>query len=240
MDSTTPYSFFGFTFFITMLGGYIPTYQSWNSENFRFLIAFCIGSLLGAVLFHIIPRVNPVLGTNMIYPLMFGFLITFFVEKSFSGNILKPDQIPYQTIGLSAFGGLSFHSLVEGFAMGTALKMNIGIMVIAAIVIHKFPVAMVLSNLFMKAGIYQKKTIRLVIFLFALITPLGAGIPYIMLGTMDPYWLEMAIAASGGTFLYLAFFDFLPVITRRNPFNLTDVFSVCLGTTAMFFIQDLL
>lgn len=237
MDSTAPYSFLGFTFFITMLGGYIPTIRLWNLGKFQSLISFCIGSFLGAVLFHIIPRVTPVLGIKMVYPLVCGFLITFFLEQSFGRNVLEPDQAFYQTIGLSTLGGLSFHSLIEGFAMGTALKMEIGIVVIAAIVLHKFPAALIISSLFIRAGVFKKKTLLFVIFLFALITPLGAGVSYAMFEIVNPYWLEMAIAASGGTFLYLAFFDFLPAITRQNPFTLPDAFSICLGAATMYFIQ---
>ncbi|QPJ62991.1 MAG: ZIP family metal transporter [Candidatus Nitronauta litoralis] len=172
----------------------------------------------------------------MIYPLALGFLITFFFEKTFAWNTLESGKISYQTIGLSTLGGLSFHSLVEGLAMGTAMKMEIGIVVIAALIIHKFPVALILSSLFIKAGIFKKRTILFIIFLFALITPLGAGVSYVMFGIVDPYLLELAIAASGGTFLYLALFDFLPAINKQNQFGRIHTVSVCMGFSAMYFI----
>lgn len=236
MDITAPYSFLGFTFFITMLGGYIPTFRLLSPGKFLVLICFCLGSLLGAVLFHIIPRVNPVLGMGMISPMALGFLITYFFEKTFAWNTLESDKVSYQTIGLSTLCGLSFHSLVEGLAMGTALKMEIGIFVIAALIIHKFPVALILSSLFVKAGIFKKRTILFIIFLFALITPLGTGISYVLFGIVDPHLLELAIAASGGTFLYLALFDFLPAIRKQNHFDWISTASICVGFSAMYFI----
>jgi len=58
---------------------------------------------------------------------------------------------------------------------------------------------------------------------------IGALLSFQIFEVVDYYWLNIAIAASGGTFIYLAFFDFLPAITRRNNFNRTHTYSACLG-----------
>ncbi len=237
MESTSPFPFLSFTFFITMLGGYIPTVRMWNPAHFQFLISFCLGNLIGAVLFHMIPKIMPVWGVEMVLAMFVGFLITFCVEKVFGRNILKRDQFSYQSIGFSALAGLSLHSLVEGFAMGMALKMHFGTLVIISIVIHKFPVALTLSSLFQKAGKFNNRIILLIVFLFALTTPVGALLSYGIFERVDYTWLSVAIAASAGTFIYLAFFDFLPAITRRGHFRMAHAFSACLGGIAMYCLQ---
>nr|NIS88297.1 transporter, Zip family protein [Nitrospinaceae bacterium] len=64
MDKAVFYPFLFFIFVITMVGGWIPTIRLWSQTAFRLIISFCAGILLGAVFFHILPEIAPVLGTQ--------------------------------------------------------------------------------------------------------------------------------------------------------------------------------
>ena len=45
------------------------------------LISFCAGVLLGAVFFHMVPEISPILGKKMGFPIMLGFLGIYVMEK---------------------------------------------------------------------------------------------------------------------------------------------------------------
>ena len=140
-------------------------------------------------------------------------------------------------MGLAALLGLSFHAFVEGFAMGAATLMNFGFAIIAAIIFHKFPAAMLLGALFIKAGKYDRKTIVSIIFIFALTTPLGVLLSFSIFGLIDKYWLAVAIAVSAGTFIYLAFFDLMLIGNKQKNGKTPNIIFFGSGVLAMLLFQ---
>ena len=121
--------------------------------------------------------------------------------------------------------------------MGAATLMNLGFAVIAAIVFHKFPAAMLLSTLFVKAGKYGKKTILSIIFVFALTTPLGVLLSYGVFDLTNEYWLGIAIAVSAGTFIYLAIFDLMLIGNKLKGGKTQNIIFFGFGILAMLLFQ---
>jgi zinc and cadmium transporter len=238
LETSIPYPLLGFTFFVTMLGGCLSTFKSWAPNKFELIINFCAGNFIGAVLFHMIPDAKPILGFQMVYPMVVGFFSIYGIEKTLGSKNFSTQELVYQKMGLSALMGISFHSFVEGFAMGAATLMNVGFVVIAAIIFHKFPIAMALSSLFIKAGKYDKKTIISIIFVFALTTPLGVLLAFGIFGVIDKYWLGVAIAVSAGTFIYLAFFDLMLIGNKQKGNKTENMISLGLGILAMFLFKN--
>ncbi len=232
-----PYPILGFTIFVTLLGGCLPTFKSWALHKFELIINFSAGIFIGAVLFHMIPDAKPILGFEMIYPILIGFFSIYGIEKALGSKINATQELVFQQIGMSALIGVSFHALVEGFAMGAATLMNFGFAVIAAIIFHKFPTAMLLAALFVKAGKYDRKTIVSIIFIFALTTPLGVLLSFSVFELVDKYWLGIAIALSAGTFIYLAFFDLMALNNQQKGNKTLNIISLGLGMLAMLFFQ---
>ena len=221
-----------------MLGGCFSTFKSWAPNKFEYFINFSAGIFIGAVLFHMIPDAKPFLGFQMVYPILIGFLSIYGIEKVLGNKDYSTQELVFQKMGLSALIGVSFHSFVEGFAMGAATLMNFGFVVIAAIIFHKFPVAMLLSSLFIKGGKYDRKTIILIIFIFALTTPLGVLLSYSVFGIIDKYWLGVAIAVSAGTFIYLAFFDLMLIGNKQKGSKTLNIIFFGFGALAMLLFQD--
>ena len=238
METSLPYPLLGFTFFVTMLGGCFSTFKSWAPNKFEYFINFSAGIFIGAVLFHMIPDANPILGFQMVYPMLIGFLSIYGIEKALGTKDGTTQELVFQKMGLSALIGISFHSFVEGFAMGAATLMNFGFVIIAAIIFHKFPAAMLLGALFIKAGKYDRKTIISIIFLFALTTPLGVLLSYGVFELIDKYWLGVSIAVSAGTFIYLAFFDLMLIGNEQKGNKALNIVFFGFGVLAMLFFQD--
>lgn len=237
MEVAVPYPLLGFTIFVTMLGGCLSTFKSWAPSKFEYILNFSGGIFIGAVLFHMIPDAKPILGFQMIVPIVIGFFSIYAIEKILGRKDVTTQELVLQKIGLTALLGISFHAFVEGFAMGAATLMNFGFAVIAAIVFHKFPAAMLLGALFIKAGKYDKKTIISIIFIFALTTPLGVLLSFGVFGLIDEYVLGVAIAVSAGTFIYLAFFDLMLIGNKKKGGKATNMIFFGFGALAMLLFQ---
>lgn len=237
MEVAVPYPLLGFTIFVTMLGGCLSTFKSWAPNKLEYVLNFSAGIFIGAVLFHMIPDAHPVLGVQMICPVLVGFLSIYGIEKVLGRKDYTTQKLVLQKMGLTALLGLSFHSFVEGFAMGAATLMDFGFAVIAAIVFHKFPAAMLLGALFIEAGRFDRKTIVSIIFIFALTTPLGVLLSFGVFGLIDKYWLGIAIAVSAGTFIYLAFFDLMLIGSKLKGDKTSNIIFFGLGALAMLLFQ---
>ena len=237
MEISLPYPLLGFTVFVNMLGGCFSTFKSWAPNKFEYFINFSAGIFIGAVLFHMIPDANPILGSQMVYPILIGFFSIYGIEKALGSRDCSTQELFFQKMGMSALIGISFHGFVEGFAMGAATLMDFGFAIIAAIIFHKFPAAMLLGTLFIKAGKYNKKTIISIVFMFALTTPLGVLLSFSVFGSIEKYWLGVAIAVSAGTFIYLAFFDLMLIGNKQKGNKTLNMILIGSGALAMFLFQ---
>jgi hypothetical protein len=146
MEKAIFYPFLMFIFAITMLGGWIPTFKLWSQDTFRLVISFCAGILLGAVFFHVLPEISTVLGSQLGYSVMFGFLLIFILEKFIMVHPCEEGECNYHKIGLAAYVGIGFHSILDGIAIGAGTMMNLSYVIIIAVTIHKFTAALALSG----------------------------------------------------------------------------------------------
>ena len=141
MEKAIFYPFLMFVFSITMIGGWIPTIKLWSQETFRLVISFCAGILLGAVFFHVLPEISTVLGRQLGYSVMFGFLLIFILEKFIMVHPCEEGECDYHKIGIAAYVGIGFHSILDGIAIGAGTMMNLSFIIILAVTLHKFPAA---------------------------------------------------------------------------------------------------
>ena len=233
MEKAIFYPFLMFVFSITMIGGWIPTIKLWTQETFRLVISFCAGILLGAVFFHVLPEISTVLGRHLGYSVMFGFLLIFVLEKFIMVHPCEEGECDYHKIGIAAYIGIGFHSILDGIAIGAGTMMNLSFIIILAVTLHKFPAALALSSLLVKGKEYTKKKILLSMFIFALATPVGAlGAVFIFQG-VDDYVVATALGISAGTFLFISIGDLLPTVYEEHEKGYKNLVSLCLGTLVM-------
>lgn len=108
MDNSGFYLFLLFIFAVTMIGGWIPTIKDWSQKTFRMLISFCAGILLGAVFFHMVPEITEVLGRQIGFPVILGFLAIYVMEKFIMVHPCEEGHCDYHKIGLAAYAGIGF------------------------------------------------------------------------------------------------------------------------------------
>jgi len=233
MEKAIFYPFLMFVFSITMVGGWIPTIKLWSQETFRLVISFCAGILLGAVFFHVLPEISTVLGRHLGYSVMFGFLLIFILEKFIMVHPCEEGECDYHKIGIAAYIGIGFHSILDGIAIGAGTMMNLSFIIILAVTIHKFPAALALSSLLVKGKEYTKKKILLSMFIFALATPVGALVAVFIFQGVDDYVVATALGISAGTFLFISIGDLLPTVYEEHEKGYKNLVSLCLGTLVM-------
>jgi zinc transporter 9 len=116
--------------------------------------------------------------------------------------------------------GLVIHSLADGLALGASSSGSSGggsggggirdnplmLIVFFALLIHKAPTSLALSSALLP--LLPRPQIRLHIAVFAAATPIGALLAYLLLSLFASQdgdkWGGIALAFSGGTFLYVA------------------------------------
>ena len=233
MEKAIFYPFLMFVFSITMIGGWIPTIRLWTQETFRLVISFCAGILLGAVFFHVLPEISTVLGRQLGYSVMFGFLLIFVLEKFIMVHPCEEGECDYHKIGVAAYVGIGFHSILDGIAIGAGTMMNLSSIIILAVTIHKFPAALALSSLLVKGKEYTKKKILISMFIFALATPVGALVSVFVFQGVDDYVVATALGISAGTFLFISIGDLLPTVYEEHEKGYKNLVSLCLGTLVM-------
>ncbi|GJL77935.1 MAG: zinc transporter [Nitrospinaceae bacterium] len=240
MEKAIFYPFLAFIFLITMVGGWIPTFKTWSKSTFRMIISFCAGVLLGAVFFHMLPEIGPVLGGEVGYSIMIGFLLIFILEKFIMVHPCEEGECDYHKIGLAAYVGIGFHSILDGMAIGAGSLLNLSTVIILAVTVHKFPAALALSSLLVRGGEYSKQKILRSMFIFALTTPLGAVLTILLFQGVDEYLVAVALGVSAGTFLFISTADLLPaVIAEHESKEYKNLVSLCLGILVMILSKGL-
>ena len=131
-------------------------------------LAFSGAFLLALTIFELLPEVyeipNKSIGVYIIGGILLQIILEFFSQGAEHGHVHIHEH--NNTFPWLLFISLSIHALLEGIPITENNNLLIGI------IVHKIPIALILSIFFIKAK-YKQSTILSFLFLFALMTPLG-------------------------------------------------------------------
>ncbi len=137
-------------------------------KSLSIYLAFSGAFLLALTIFELLPEVyetqSKSIGVYIIGGILLQIILEFFSQGAEHGHV-HIHEYNY-TFPWLLFISLSIHALLEGIPITQNNNLLIGIMV------HKIPIALILSIFFIKAK-YKQSTILSFLFLFALMTPLG-------------------------------------------------------------------
>ncbi|MFY1830156.1 ZIP family metal transporter [Myxococcus fulvus] len=233
-----------------LLGALVVLWNQKQTQLVRFL-AFAAGVMLGAAFFHMLPEAYEGGGWWAFALVPGGFVFLLVLERylvAHAGEDLPGDHMsghgrhtePGQVLGLTAFLGLSTHTLFDGIALGSAVEEGVGLMALIAIVAHKVPSALSLASILKTEG-RSKGSILLLSTLYGLMVPAGALIYFgfdavLRFESMAP----KALAFSAGTFLYIAVSDLLPHVHRHGKDQPgRNVLALFVGLALMFALARL-
>jgi len=218
----------------SIVGGLLPLAGNWSRHSLLIPVSFSGGILLGAAFFDMIPESAPLLGKWLGWPLVAGFLTIFVLERfvlvhPYPEHAAEHGHAHHIHLGITAYAGLSFHSLLDGLAISSTYnRPDLGGVVMLAVLFHKIPDAFALASLLLLDG-WSPRAITGWMALFALSTPAGALLTYFALADANHFVIGAAIALSAGTFLAVATSDILPQIRRMNPRRMSPLIALFVG-----------
>ena len=154
---------------------------------FAILTGFTASTVVGLVGFYLIPHLYRDLGGVSLLVMAAGFLPIFLIERISHRNPRFPLQNHRWVADLTVIG-LSIHALADGFSLAIASKNEmIGTGLAVVVLVHRLPVAFVLTLAFLSDN--------------TLITTIGRRLPF---GSRLHFSLKLAFIATVGRLLPLS------------------------------------
>ncbi|HMB99428.1 MAG TPA: hypothetical protein VKN14_00165 [Flavobacteriaceae bacterium] len=201
-----------------------PSQQS----NLKLLLAFSGAFLLSVTVFDFLPEVYQHQGKHVGLFIMIGILLQIvleFLSKGAEHGHLHLDKNS-QMFPWLLFFSLSIHALLEGLPIETHHNLIYGV------VVHKLPIAIILSTFFLASQLSKLK-IAFFLILFALMTPLGVVLAN-QLEFVKQYYTEISGLVIG-IFLHISTI-ILFESNAGHKFNLTKLLTIVMAVIIAYII----
>jgi len=221
----------------------------------KYLLALGAGFMLAVTFFEIIPKTITIwqrtggsssesLSIPMVLVLS-GYLATQFFEHAVAphfhlGEDVHTDELLPAKSAYSAIGGLLVHTFFDGVSIAAAsqIDVNAGLLVLIAVLIHKFPEGFTIGSVVLASGRGQRE----VLISTALIglTTLFGIVLYYLIGSHLGFTVGYALPIASGVTLYVAASDLIPEVNHhggRRP--LISIF-IFIGVALFFLLHRVL
>lgn len=200
-----------------------------NQKSLKLLLAFSGAFLLALTFFELLPEVfsdadEKKVSILILLGILLQIALEFFSKGAEHGHVHINTSKSFFPIGL--FLSLCFHALVEGFPLDGENTMLYGILV------HKIPIALILSIFLFNTGIKKWNAI-LFLFFFAIMTPLGSFFAQ-NLQLFEQYRNELNAIAAGMFFHVSTTIIF--EAAQNHSFNIRKLIAIVLGMVIAYFI----
>ncbi len=194
----------------------------WRPKDFRsikLLLAFSGAFLLGTTITSLIPSVFTNGNEDISYWILGGIIIQIMLEQLSKGAEHGHIHTSEKRIPMTLVTGLYLHALIEGFPIHRHNDL------IWAIVIHKLPIAMLLTLAIWQTKFnFFKKVIVLIG--FAIMTPMGSYLNFYT-PILQPYSLHIT-ALVVGLLLHIST-TILFESSENHNFNISKLFVILIG-----------
>lgn len=128
-----------------------------------------------------------------------------------------------KTAGIGAFLGMGIHSFFDGVSIvaGFEVSGDLGLLIFAAVLLHKIPDGLTISSIVL-AAFDDKKKAFIASVVLALSTILGGALVWVLSHTgiapegISESFARIGLSFSAGVFLYVAATDLLPVVNQSE------------------------
>jgi zinc and cadmium transporter len=167
---------------------------------------------------------------------------TAFVSDPLRGPGGEHQSAAPRVAGWSAVAGLSIHTLLGGVALGSAAigpeaRLEVGLAVFLATLLHKPADSLTISTLLVKAGFGKRFAFSVQCF-FASLIPMGVLLFYLgrsaIASHLDSAFTGCVLAFSAGTFVCIALSDLLPEVQFHSHDRFKLFLAVLLGAALMW------
>ncbi len=229
-------------FLISATGVLLYFFRKIPQSILNLLIALGAGSMLAVSLVHILTE-SLEQSSFAIYAFMAGFLMIYIVEEvltphshdhAHDDHSHEDPHEHYDHVALVTWVAIFIHTLFDGLGIraGFGISNILGYSVLAGVAIHQIPVSLSLAAIFQESKFKRPTQIGFLI-LFALAAPLGFYISDLLLSELDVVFTALATAFAGGSLLYVATADLLPVIHAQSKRKYLTVGLFIVGVIGM-------
>jgi len=206
--------------------------RAWSERSLEFVLAFSAGFLIAVSLGDLVPEAITTGGANASWIILLGFMLVHLTQHVFVRHFhfgAETHQVEH-SVGVSALIGLTLHTFVDGVAIATsfAVTSHLGLLVFAAIVLHKLPEGFAISSLFLAAGGSRRAA-------FAAAGVLGVATVLGALATGSSNLIAThGLALSAGVTLYVGASNLIPEFQgKRGWHHNAFFFAGCLAYSAL-------
>ena len=194
----------------------------------KHLLAFSGAFLLSITVFEMLPEVfqagNDHVGTAIMVGILLQILLEYFSKGAEHGHVhLNTQKQQFPWILLIS---LSVHAFIEGFPITSSKH------VLWGVILHKIPIAIILSLYFIKANFRTLHTIFFLV-LFGMMTPLGSFLA--THASIVQQQLEFVNAMAIGVFLHVST-TILFESSKDHRFNIAKLAIILLGVVSAYFL----
>jgi len=221
-------------FVMTLAGGW---FAFRHQRYLHAIMAFSAGLLIGVAFLDLLPEIVEAAAAHAIpmrlltLTIIAGFLAIFLLEKLTVIHSEKSHDEPghHHNVGLVGAIGLSFHSFLDGLAIGVGFQAGreVGFIVLFAVLAHDFADGLNTVTFMLATRNKRWRTITLLI-VNALAPVAGALLTNVI--HIEPRAVAFQLAFFAGFLLYLGASDLLPHGHERPRFTL--IFSTLAGVGA--------
>lgn len=217
--------------FLSVILGYlfVIIFRPKNATANKLLLAFSGAFLLALTVFELLPEVyhhssSKNIGLFIMGGILLQIFLEFFSKGAEHGHVHLHSHS--KTFPWMLFISLSIHSFLEGIPIHDHHHLLIGI------IVHKLPIAIILSLFFVQAN-YSKAITLLFVILFALMTPIGSFAAEKVTMIKD-YYVELS-AIVIGIFLHVST-TILFESSEGHKFNLSKLLVVIFAVILAFML----
>ncbi|PKG52767.1 ZIP family metal transporter [Olleya sp. 1-3] len=199
-----------------------------HNRSLKLLLAFSGSFLLSITVFDFLPEVynsfDKPIGLFIMIGILLQIILEFFSKGAEHGHVhIDKSSVDFPWL---LFISLSIHSVLEGIPIEAHDHLIYGV------IIHKLPVAIILSTFFLASNLSKSKSIMFLL-LFALMTPLGVFLS-MQFQFFENYYYEVS-ALVIGIFLHIST-TILFESSEGHKFNLAKLSTIVLGIIIAYLI----
>ncbi len=227
-------------FLVTFTFALIPIIWEKKSLQLNPLLSFCSGVLIATAFLYMLPAAFKLSGSDVGLYVLLGFLILYITERFIMVHPCQEHGCVSHTVGISAFIGLSLHCILTGFSVGIAIESTDTIQILTpfltAVIAHKIPESFSLSTLLIKSTLKNRNVVWFIL-LYCLMTPAGILLARYSLSISVTSPLNVLIAVSTGTFIYIATSDLLPQVHHKGKNRFIHLALFVLGLFIIYILK---
>lgn len=223
------------TFFSTLLGGFFALHLK---DRLHLILGFSAGAIMAVAFFDLLPEAlelagNSYTSSTILAVTILGFVLYLILDRFFLlHSATTHDNHRHERRGNIGAGSLSFHSFLDGVAIGLAFQVSpvVGAVVAAAVLTHDFSDGINTVSQVLKNGGEKKQALRWLLVdacapALGVLSTLFFVIPEVQLGLL--------LALFAGFFLYIGATDLIPESYHAHPMWLTTIMTI-LGIATLY------